>query len=302
VRLDGRQLKRGGFATRALATEALEHVRALVALASDDPYLRARIADLVIERSRRRGALPTVDEVRRRLGAGLDPTAPATTTREWLTEWLATKRAASVGTRDRYAQVVDTYWRPHLGDVPLDRLRRRHATDVLDWIERRNAQVREARRTGTPVPHDPLDPRRVHRVVDVNTQRMLVTVLSIALNAAVDQQLLTRNPLARFKLPHEDYSPRTWSPEQVVRFVGATADHRLGVLYRIVLLRGLRRGEVLGLRWSDVDLDAGALRIPRLRTKTRAGARTVTLGPSDVDALRTHRRRLAAERLAAGAA
>jgi hypothetical protein len=63
----------------------------------------------VIERSRRRGALPTVDEVRRKLGAGLDPTAPSATTGEWLDAWLAGKRAASPGTRGRYSQAVEFF-------------------------------------------------------------------------------------------------------------------------------------------------------------------------------------------------
>ena len=103
---------------------------------------------------------------------------------------------------------------------------------------------------------------------------------------------------------------RTWDPTQVVRFVEATADDRYGLLFRLVLLRGLRRGEACGLRWSDVEDDGRALTVNRTMyidgscgdPKTRTSRRTISLDSQTAEALRRHRRAQLQERLIAGPA
>lgn len=322
IRLDatGRddvQVKRGGYATQTAATAVLEDVRALLAVAAGDDGVRRRIADVVIARSRRGGTLPDLDEVRRRYGAGVDPVAPTTTTGEWLDEWLAGKRRADERTRDKYRLWVDNYWRPHVGDVPLDRLRGSHVAGVLDWIEERNATILEARAAGERPPADPLDRRRHSRVVGAETQRQIVLVLSMALNAAIRRRLLTFNACHEIDAVEASRSSkaRVWSPDQVATFVGGTADQRLAALFRLVLLRGPRRGEACGLRWADVDLDARQLTIRRTmhfagpkrgvgvgQPKTDLSERTLSLDAGTADALRRVKARQRRERLAAGPA
>ena len=92
----------------------------------------------------------------------------------------------------------------------------------------------------------------------------------------------------------------------------ATKDTRLAWAWAL-LTRGLRRGELCGLRWEDIDLDAGAARITRTRIlvdgkpteaapKTTAGHRTVPLDPSLVALLRAHKVRQGAEKLKTGPA
>ena len=87
--------------------------------------------------------------------------------------------------------------------------------------------------------------------------------------------------------------------------------HRLYALFRLVALRGLRRGEAAGLRWSDLDLDAGTLtvsgqlqqlggRIVAGPPKSDAGRRVIALDKTTIAALREHRLRQHAERAAAG--
>ncbi|MFI6184291.1 tyrosine recombinase XerC [Nonomuraea sp. NPDC051191] len=104
-----------------------------------------------------------------------------------------------------------------------------------------------------------------------------------------------------------------WTPSQTSAFLTKSAGHRLFPLYRLIALRGLRRGEAVGLRWKDVDLDAGTAgvhwQITQLgwepvqgRPKTEASDRTIALDADTVTALRAHRKRQAAERLAAGEA
>lgn len=84
------------------------------------------------------------------------------------------------------------------------------------------------------------------------------TTLSKLFNDAVDQKLLQRNPAARAKPPR---SPRGtsmmqfWTPEELARFLDHVRDHRWFPIWRLAAMTGMRRDEVLGLRWQDVDFD-----------------------------------------------
>ena len=92
-----------------------------------------------------------------------------------------------------------------------------------------------------------------------------------------------------------------WTADQLAEFLGSVNDDPLFALWWLAGLRGLRRGELCGLRWSDIDLDRGVLTIERNRTtigyqvvegapKTSAGRRAVALDKRSVDILRIHRR------------
>jgi len=308
---DRRQLKRAGFATRREATTTLGEIDALLRLAGDNDRLRRRLGDLVVERSRHGGALPSVEEVRRRLGAGLDPLSPGTTLAEWLDDWLAANRRIRPTTRASYVAQVERFLKPVVGDVPLSRLGPSHVADVLDWIAVRNDQVVAAREAGTPVPDDPREVRTLVRVVSPAPQRLVITILSMALREAVRRGLIVRNPCEAVKLPDLDRKPaRTWDPTQVVRFIEATADDRYALLFRLILLRGLRRGEACGLSWSDVEDDGGAFTINRTMygdgatgdPKTKTSRRVVSLDAATAELLRRHRHGQLQERMLAGPA
>jgi integrase len=297
--VDQRQLKRAGYVRRKDADAGLRHVVQLVELAGADDRLRRRIGDMIFA-ARYGRPLPSVEEVRRRLGAGREPDARSYTVGEWLDTWLAECGGhLQAGTYDGHATTVRVYLRPHLGDVMLDKLDSRAIRGMFDWLNARNDVVRQARETGGLVPFDPLDVRRRVQVVDLGTQGKILNTLRTALNVAAndDHRLIDRNPAARFKLPRAQRKSRTWwSTEQVNRFLKATYDDRLHALWRVALLRGLRRGELLALTWADVDLDAGRLHVRA--GKTEAAQRTVSLDPGSVTVLREHRRRQLEERVA----
>ena len=105
---------------------------------------------------------------------------------------------------------------------------------------------------------------------------------------------------------------RAWSSDELERFVRHAEGDRLAAEWRLLALTGMRRGELCGLRWADVDLDAKRVRIrqtismagdrPEVGTpKTSAGARTVALAAGTASALRAWRVRQAEERLVMGA-
>ncbi len=296
--VDNRQLKRAGFERRKDAQGGLDHVRELVKLAGADDRLRCRIGNMIFKASYGK-PLPSVDEVRRRLGAGREPDARTYTVGEWLDIWLAECGHLEPSTYGDHATIVRIYLKPHLGDVMLDKLDGRHIRAMFEWISERNDVVRQAREIGELVPFDPLEVRRRVQVVGPTTQGKILKTLRAALNVAAndDHRLIDRNPAARFKLPRAERKPRTWwSSDQVRRFLEATRDDRLVALYRVALLRGLRRGELLALRWADVDLDARTLHVRA--GKTESAQRAVSLDPGSVAVLREHRRRQLEERVA----
>src|SRR5215211_8590975 len=92
-----------------------------------------------------------------------------------------------------------------------------------------------------------------------------------------------------------------WTGTQAASFLRTTRDDdRYGALWAVAAGTGLRRAELIGLRWADVDPERGFLVVRRATTKTRAGARTLRLPSLAVAALRAHRVRQNARRLALG--
>jgi len=102
----------------------------------------------------------------------------------------------------------------------------------------------------------------------------------------------------------------TWTGQQLGRFLAATADDRYGPAFHFLATTGMRRGELLGLRWADVDLGAGRVSIRRARVAvkhtasygaTKTGrSRVIELDRGTVDVLRRQRIRQSEDRLALG--
>ncbi len=141
------------------------------------------------------------------------------------------------------------------------------------------------------------------------TVQLLHAILRRALGQAVRWQEARRNVAALVDRPRvQRKEARCLSPAEAQRLLDAARGERLFALYAVALACGLRRGEALALRWSDVDLEAGTLRVARTLSRVRSGniftepksprsRRTVPLPTSCVAELRAHRVRQAEERL-----
>jgi integrase len=104
----------------------------------------------------------------------------------------------------------------------------------------------------------------------------------------------------------------TWKMEQVATFFAVSDEHYLAALWRLALLTGMRRGELLGLMWEDIDLDRGMLSVRRTlsrgkggdwvlgQPKTQSGRRAIALPESCVASLRRHRAKQNSQRLRLG--
>lgn len=126
-------------------------------------------------------------------------------------------------------------------------------------------------------------------------------VLHQILDDAVRRGVLASNVAASAAPPrHNAAVITTWSTDEVRTFLDAARNHRLHAVFVVLLTTGLTRGQVVGLRWGDIDLDAGVLTVRRVvsmaggtRTETEptiTAQRTVTIGPRTVEVLRNHRR------------
>src|SRR3712207_372782 len=132
-----------------------------------------------------------------------------------------------------------------------------------------------------------------------STIRTIYTVLRSALDIAARDGLIRSNPAAAVKRPGVE---RKDAPHLTAEQAQAIRGGRLETLFRVMLATGLRRGEALALRWSDVDLDAGLLRVRWTLSRTSMGLqlhepktdksrRTVPLPRSAIETLRAHRTR-----------
>jgi integrase len=143
-----------------------------------------------------------------------------------------------------------------------------------------------------------------------------VTNVHLTLHKAFDDaerlEVVGTSPLRRVRPPRWRSPEMTvWSAEQTQAFLTAVEDHRLAAAFVLLVTTGMRRGEVIGLRWSDVDLDGSRLQVRQSVTtvdnrpvvdapKTKRSRRSLALDEGTVAALRAHRRRQAEERLLVG--
>lgn len=197
------------------------------------------------------------------------------TVAEFLTGWLAGRGDLRASTVASYCGHVCNYLVPLLGSQPLRLLA---ATDVQALHQQLSAAG-----------------------VSTALARRIHATLSSALTAAVEDGLLPVNPAQRVHLPRADrYRPVVWSAEQAGRFLAATSRDDLAGLWRLALLLGLRRGELLGLRWADVDASAGALTVHATRVavgaqvvegppKSARGHRVLPLDAATLGVLSQHR-------------
>ena len=208
---------------------------------------------------------------------GLVFEAGITTLGEYLDQWLQdVQDTVRRSTFERYGELVELHVTPALGRIKLKSLTPAHAR----WF------YRERLNSG-------LAPATVHKIH---------AVLHKALKAAVSDGLIPRNAAAGVKLPriaNEEINPLT--AEEARRLLETTkgTSDRLEALYVLALNTGMRQGELLALRWDDLNLERGILRVRRTLTrqnrsfvlgepKTKNSRRTIRLTAAAVDTLRAH--------------
>jgi integrase len=242
----------------------------------------------------------TKAEAERRLRARLTEIENGTAAAERLlmTEvverWLVSReRQVGRKTQHRYRQIAEEYILPHLGTIEAEKLRPLHIEKALtSW----RVEI-------SPKTNRPLTDRSIRHNFD--TLRALC-------RWATRMGLMGKNPCEAVTPPRwEQKEMSVLTPETLVELLAAAKDTELEIPIIIFVGTGLRRGEVFGLRWSDIDFDRRRLTVRRSievvgnerrekPPKTARSARTVALAEFVLEALRRQRREQAERRLALG--
>lgn len=243
-------------------------------------------------------------KARDRLDAGAPVKDASTTVGDWLAHWRATTLAVS-DRKESTRALYTTLSRQHLdpppfGAISLDKLR---PSDIEALILRLRAKTKPGPKNADGEPGAPV------RALSDSTIRSTYTVLRSALDGAVRDGLLARNPAAQVRRPGvERQEARHLDADDVTAVLRAAESSRYYPALVLIAATGLRKGEALALSWDALDLDAGTLRVSatisrvggRLlitEPKTARSRRTVPLNPAVVAMLRRHRTAQTAERL-----
>ncbi len=188
-------------------------------------------------------------DARERIESGAPVKDASVSVAAWLEDWITKSLAASdrkQATKDLYATLARTHLVPTVGTIPLGRLRPSDVEALI--VAKRDAGLA------------------------ASTVRTIYTVLRSALDIAARDGLIRSNPAAAVRRPGvERKDAPHLTAEQAHALLDAIRGDRLDGLFRVMLATGLRRGEALGLHWSDVDLDAGLLRVRWTLARTSQG-------------------------------
>ena len=224
---------------------------------------------------RKRDAMAFVNvvEVDRMNGSLIDPRLGKITVAEWWDQWWPTVTNLRPSTRARDAQFFRSHVLPTLGSTPLGKLDR---TALRRWMARLGDPSGSA-----------LAPATIHKVVQV---------LNKSVNAAVEDRLITHNPVARLPLPKIEHQEMRFLDSDELWTLADTVDRRYRAFVLVAGFGGLRLGELLGLRWGRVDVSARPVNVAETLVdveakihfgppKTKAGIRSVPVPSFVFDAL-----------------
>ena len=222
-------------------------------------------------------------------------TGPQQKVGQFLTHWLEDvhKRSIRPRTYERYEEIVRLHLAPGIGHHQLQKLSPQHLQAFYA--------------------------RKLEEGLSTTTVTSFHNVLHKALETAVRWNLIARNPCDLASPPRRKrFEIRPLSLPQIHQFLAAARGHRQEALFILALATGMRRGELLGLKWQDLDLEQGTLQVRRILTripsklpgrgfeeaepKTDKGRRRITLPSFAVEALKQHRLRQRGAKLKAGPA
>ena len=205
----------------------------------------------------------------------------------FMADWLKDKQTkVQRRTLETYAGLVNNHILPALGHIEIAKLTPRHIQDLYNTLHE----------TG--------------RLSDENIQKVH-TIINDSLNKAVSWGMVSKNVASVVDRPKaRKKEMEVWDVEEAHAFLRVAETDRYYVAFLLALTTGMRQGEILGLRWKDVDLDAGIISITQtlshdgkemqVGAKTESGNRTVAIDEETIKALRNLYMRIKDEKFQAG--
>ncbi|WP_053361932.1 site-specific integrase [Bacillus sp. FJAT-27251] len=205
---------------------------------------------------------------------------------EFLEEWFKTKQI-SLGTQTKsvHKNYLYKYIIPSLGHIPLSQLKTIHINNFINEMNQRK--------------YSPA------------TIKKAVNIIKNSLEFGIDIEMINKNVAKKATLPKEIKNEmKVWNQEEVNKFLKVAKGSRYYPFFYLALMTGMRKGEILALRWKDIDLENMLLTINQTLTqdgkefiagaKTKASNRTMDLSESTVKILKAHKVLIQQEKLALG--
>ena len=210
---------------------------------------------------------------------------------QWLDIWFENYAKVKVrpSSHATYKGYIEHHLKPFLNDVPLEKLTTLQAQEVYKKLL---AGGRVERRESENQP----------KGLSVKTVRNIHQILSSAMDFAKKQKLILVNPCEACALPKiERKEMKTLTTDQLAAFFREAKNTGVYEMYYLELATGMRRGELLGLKWQDIDLAMGTVRVHRqiaringevveAPLKTRNSYRTLSIGPDAIAVLQDQRK------------
>ena len=208
----------------------------------------------------------------------------------WMDEWFENVAKIKVrpSSHQTYKGYIDNHIKPNIGDIPLEKLT---TMDLQKFYRKLLTRGRVERIEAENQPSG----------LSAKTVRNINQVISSAMDLAVAQKIIITNPTNACELPKVEHREMQTIPEEQLQAYLAEAK-ATGVyeMYYIELATGLRRGELLGLKWQDIDWKNGIIKVRRqiarvdgqiveAPLKTKNSYRTVTISPQAIDVLKQQR-------------
>src|SRR5690606_15800566 len=162
-------------------------------------------------------------------GEYIEPTKM--TVKEFLEMWLEdeVKPNRKVSTYDIYHSVITNHLIPGIGNIPLHQLGPNHIHQLMKSLSNKD--------------------------ISSTTAKYSVRTLKVALNWAVKMQLIPKNPAANIRISTRSTGSemKVWTDEEVNRFLQAAKGSKFYPTFYLAITTGMRMGELLGLKWADID-------------------------------------------------
>jgi len=211
---------------------------------------------------------------------------------QWMDVWFenCAKIKVRPSSHKTYRGYIDNHIKPSIGKIPLSKL---SSLDLQKLYKKLLSGGRVER----------IESKSQPKGLSAKTVRNINQVISSAMDFAIDQKLITTNPTGGCALPKlEHREMKTLPTEQLASFLLEAKESGVFELYYIELATGLRRGELLGLKWKDIDLEGGTIQVRRqiaridgevveAPLKTKNSYRSVSIGQDAVEILREQQRK-----------